>query len=401
MTSLLTLSALDAAAPAAEIGDPAAPLKIAEWIKGKPATLADAKDQKILVVEFWATWCPPCRQSIPHLTELQKKYRDKGVIFIGVSDEKPSVVKPFVEKMGDKMDYTVAIDDQRQTSKGYMEAYEQGGIPHAFIVDKQGRVVWQGHPMAKLEAALDDLIAGKLDLERVKKQSQAETKLQQYYELVMGGGDYAKTDALAAELKALDKELGGIQPGRPFDPDQIRKQVRFSTALREYQRAISEGAPATRLATIEQTLKETAPAGFELNGFKQQIAANRLVEEYLAEASGDADETRLAELGRKLGAIETDNAQLLNEVAWRILTESSVKRRDLPLAAKLAKAAYDACQGQDAAIVDTYARALFDTGQTAEAITYQRKAVQLCEDESMRAELKETLNRYEAKAAGK
>lgn len=401
ITGLLALAVPGVAALPAEIGDPAAPLQIAEWIKGNAVSLADAKEKKILVVEFWATWCTPCRQSIPHLTELQKKYRDKGVVFIGVSDEKPSVVKPFVEKMGDKMDYTVAIDDQRQTSKGYMEAYEQDGIPHAFVVDKQGRVVWQGHPMGKLEAALDDLIAGKLDLERVKKQSQAETKLQQFYELVKAGGDDAKTDALAAELKALDKELGGIRPGRPFDPDQIRKQLRFSAALREYQRAISEGAPATRLATIEQTLKETAPAGFELNGFKQQIAANRLIEEYFAEASGDADEARLAELGRKLGAIETDNAQLLNEAAWRILTESSVKRRDLPLAAKLAKAAYDACQGQDAAIVDTYARALFDTGQTAEAITYQRKAVQLCEDESMRAELKAALERYEAKAAGK
>ena len=398
---LLTLSVLNLTARPADIGDPAAPLKIAEWIKGKPVTLADAKGKQILVVEFWATWCPPCRTSIPHLTELQKKYRDKDVVFIGVSDEKPSVVKPFVQKMGDKMDYVVAVDDQRQTSKGYMEAFEQGGIPHAFIVDKQGRVVWQGHPMAKLDSALDDLIAGKLDLDRVRKQSQAETKLQEYYKMVMSGEDDAKTDKLAAELKALDQELGGIQPGRPFDPDQVRKQARFSRTVREYQGAIASGAGASRLAELEQALRECAPAGFEVDRFKQQLAANRVVTDYLAEATGEADAAKLAELGRKLGALETDNAQTLNEIAWRILTDSSVKRRDLPLALKLAKSAHDASKGQDAAIVDTYARALFDNGQLTEAIAQQRKAVSLCDDDGIREELKATLQRYEAKAAGR
>ena len=401
-TGLLTLSALTlTTSRAAEIGDPAAPLKISEWVKGKPVSLADAKGKQILVVEFWATWCPPCRTSIPHLTELQKKYRDKDVVFIGVSDEKPAVVKPFVEKMGDKMGYTVAIDDQRKTSAGYMEAYEQGGIPHAFIVDKQGRVVWQGHPMAKLDSALDDLIAGQLDLEKVKKQSQAEAKLQQYYQLVMGGGDDTKTAKLAEELKALDQELGGIQAGRKFDPDQIKKQMGFSRTLRDYQQALATGASAARLAELEKTLKDVAPPGFEVDGFKQQLAASKLVANYMDEVTGDADDAKLAELGRKLGALETDNAQLLNEAAWRILTDSEVKKRDLPLALKLGKAAYDACNGEDAAIVDTYARALFDNGQLTEAIAQQRKAVSLCDDDGIREELKATLQRYEAKAAGR
>ena len=119
---------------AAELGQPAAPLKIKEWIKGKPVDLASAKGNQVLVVEFWATWCGPCRTSIPHLTELQKKFKDVG--FIGVSDEDAPTVKKFVNKMGDQMDYTVAIDDDRQTSKGYMEAFDQNGIPHAFIVDR-------------------------------------------------------------------------------------------------------------------------------------------------------------------------------------------------------------------------------------------------------------------------
>ena len=55
------------------------------------------------------------------------------------------------------MNYTVAIDEGRSTSKGYMGKYGVNGIPHAFVV-KDGAVVWHGHPMAKLEAAIDDAL---------------------------------------------------------------------------------------------------------------------------------------------------------------------------------------------------------------------------------------------------
>src|SRR5215831_10160841 len=108
--------------PAAELGDAAKPLDIKEWVKGAPVDLAAGKGKTIYVVEFWATWCPPCRASIPHLTELQKKFKEKDVVFVAVTQEKPDVVKSFVEKMGDKMDYTVAIDAGK-TSEDYMDSY--------------------------------------------------------------------------------------------------------------------------------------------------------------------------------------------------------------------------------------------------------------------------------------
>ena len=129
---LLSLSAvLLLSSHAAELGDPAAELKIAKWVKGEPVQISDGGEKQIYVVEFWATWCPPCRTSIPHLTEVQNRFKDKNVTIIGVTDEKESVVKPFVNDLGSKMDYRVAIDEGA-TSQGYMKAYGINGIPHAF-----------------------------------------------------------------------------------------------------------------------------------------------------------------------------------------------------------------------------------------------------------------------------
>jgi thiol-disulfide isomerase/thioredoxin len=184
LRSLLTgwLGVLAFAWPAvsAELGDPAAPLQISEWIKGKPVDLAAGKGEKIFVIEFWATWCPPCRESIPHLSALQKKFKDRGVVFIGVSDEEAATVKQFVGKLGDKMNYTVAVDKDSKTIQDYMTAYGQNTIPQAFIVDKQGRVVWTGNPFDDLEKALEQVVSGKFNLPKAKQHEAARGKINEF-----------------------------------------------------------------------------------------------------------------------------------------------------------------------------------------------------------------------------
>src|SRR5436305_10656081 len=115
-TLFLTTFALTAfAAPEPEgvtlkVGDPAPKLQVDKWLKGDP--IKSLEKGKIYVIECWATWCGPCIASMPHVTKMQAKYKDKGVVVIGVNvwERDLAAPEPFVKKMGDKMGYAVATD---------------------------------------------------------------------------------------------------------------------------------------------------------------------------------------------------------------------------------------------------------------------------------------------------
>ena len=164
--AILSSSLLVLSAKAADIGpgSQAPSLSVKSWIKGEPVN--GLKKRQIYVVEFWATWCGPCIESIPHLTEISHKNPD--VTFIGVSiweDDKDGSVKKFVDDMGDKMDYHVAYSgNQDGMAKTWMEPAAQNGIPVAFIV--RDRVIqWVGHPMS-IEEPLAQVKDGTFDLKK-------------------------------------------------------------------------------------------------------------------------------------------------------------------------------------------------------------------------------------------
>lgn len=173
---LMTAAALLVAAPltAGELGMKAKPLDLAKVVQGDPVDVTDGK--YVYVVEFWATWCGPCRAAIPHVAEMQDKYEGK-VKFVGVSAEDVDTVEkwlktdhPTMNKPWAKvMDYTVVCDNDRGTSKHYMEEFGVRGIPHAFIVDKNGKIVWHDHPMAELDQVIDKVLTGKFDIAAAKK----------------------------------------------------------------------------------------------------------------------------------------------------------------------------------------------------------------------------------------
>src|SRR5512136_324820 len=122
-----------AAAPTLKVGDPAPKLQTGKWVQGDP--VKQFEKDKAYIVEFWATWCGPCRVSIPHLNEIHNKFKDKGLVVIGQDcwEKDESLVEPFIKKMADKMTYRVALDDKQGSEKGkmaetWMEAAGQNGI---------------------------------------------------------------------------------------------------------------------------------------------------------------------------------------------------------------------------------------------------------------------------------
>ncbi len=111
-------------------------------------SLAGAKG-KVVLLEFWATWCPPCRASIPHLQKLHDTYGKRGLLIISVTNEDEDTVKEFVKE--NKMTFPVGIDDGDKT----MTTYGIRGIPAAFLIDRTGKVVWEGHTMKLTEKEVE------------------------------------------------------------------------------------------------------------------------------------------------------------------------------------------------------------------------------------------------------
>lgn len=212
-------------------------MQIKSWIKGNRVDSFD-KD-RIYVVEFWATWCGPCKQSIPHLTELAKKNSD--VTFVGVSiweDDKDGNIAKFVSEMGDKMDYNVAYSgNQDGMAQTWMAAAGQNGIPSAFVI-KGGQIQWIGHPM-ELEQPLAEIKSGKFNMaafkakfdkaaEANRQQMAAQAELRACAKLFDDGKRaeaHAQLDALVKKYPAMKQSAESIKFGwmAKEDPKQWEK----------------------------------------------------------------------------------------------------------------------------------------------------------------------------------
>lgn len=313
LTSLLVLLVAVVPVLGLELGDDAPPLAVEKWVKGDPIDLKAGLGKNVYVVEFWATWCGPCIRGIPHLTELQKKHRDDGLVVIGISsaDKDLEAVTKFVQMMDDRMEYTVAYESKQlqKSSKAYMDGFNKKGIPQCFVVDKKGKIVWEGHPMFGLDAVIEAVLAGECTVEKLA-------------------------------------EIG------------------------------------------EKAAKETE---------EKYKAREAMVAKYFEMVSGLSDALKAAKLGDEILKELASEADMLNGFSWRILTDEDLKVRDKNLALRAAKAANEASGGKDASVLDTYAKALFETGSLKEALELQRKAVELAQgNERILEALTERLKEYEA-----
>ena len=109
-------------------------------LQGKPWTLKQLSG-KVVLVNFWATWCPPCRKEIPDLESLYKKYEDQGFLVLAISDEDAAKVQPFMAD--EKVTFPVLLDPQRKVNT----VFQVDGIPKSFVYDRSGKLVAQSIDM--------------------------------------------------------------------------------------------------------------------------------------------------------------------------------------------------------------------------------------------------------------
>lgn len=214
---------------ASPIGKPAPAIHVAEWVKGAP--LEHFEKGRIYVVDFWATWCGPCRAAIPHLTRLVKKHPGEvEVIGISISETQETPedreyigrVRAFVRKMGDQMDYRVAVDrPDRFMHSTWFKPAATGGIPTAYIIDREGRVAWVG-------------IGSPDDVERIVEQVRTGT-----FSLAKETERQRQLEADALKRSAVDRAAAASS------------QIEIDRKYPGYQAAMKRGDLAAAIASLD------------------------------------------------------------------------------------------------------------------------------------------------------
>lgn len=331
------------------VGDPAPKLEVSRWVKGEKVDRFDPATTYVL--EFWATWCEPCRQCMPHLTQLQKKYKAEAT-FIGVDVWEPDQekVEPFVKKMAGKMDYRVALDEVPDTPKdgsrgkmaeAWLTAAGERAIPATFVV-KDGRIAWIGHPM-ELDHVLSQVVTGTWDFEAAAKERQ----------------------------------------------EKQSAQAQRNTILEKAQRLVDEHRPHEAIVVLDRAIAATPDWERQLGLMKVTVFAQ----------TGD-DDALIAYGSKLMGSVWKEDSDALNYLALVIISSERNGERPpslLKVALQAAERANDLLDSQSGRILDTLARVCFASGDAVRAAHLEERALGLAEGDA--PQWRERLERYRKAAA--
>jgi hypothetical protein len=337
-TLIVTMLALWAAVPAAAqedpaplvLGDDAPVLDVAQWVQGDPLTGFDPG--RIYVLEFWATRSRQSRAALAGLSDLQERFRDKGVTIVGITHEAPETVKGFLaaddgqgSPWGARVRYTLASDPDASMHTAYLEA-AGAQVPIAFVVGRDGKVEWIGF-LRYVNAVVEAVADGRWDRE-----------------------------AVGAVL-------------------ELRRDLNRALGRRRARRAVE---------ILDELIVKDLARSDDHRMRKFNI---------LLRTANDAEAAYT--VGREFVRDNWDDAEALNQIAWFVVDEPGLRTRDLAFAMKAAQRANDLTENKSPHILDTVARVYWEQGDVGTAIVWQYRAVERAVGTGWERPLRQTLQRYE------
>jgi thiol-disulfide isomerase/thioredoxin len=323
-----------------KVGDAAPALKASKWLQGEAVKAFEPG--KIYVVEFWATWCGPCIVMMPHLSELQAEYKDKGVTIIGFSAKDPNnseaKVTEFVKKRGSKLKYTFAYADDRDTYDAWMRAAGRNGIPCSFVVDRSSKIAYIGHPMyldVVMPKVIDGTWNGKKSLVEIEG---IEKEVTEVFKALRGTNPEASLKTLQGfetrhpALSKIPYFIGPkitllVQARKPAEARKLAEEVLDraikqdnTSMMRTISATMRTGAAKEDKGLLALSLK-AAEAMVKAAGEKDALALFNLAEAHLA----IGDKTRAKEIGNK-AAEAADTPALKRAIEQRVKAFDTEKK---------------------------------------------------------------------------
>jgi len=393
------------------IGSQAPKLQTTRWVKGSAIT--EFKNGRIYVVDLWATWCIPCVERIPRLTELQKKYEsDVTIIGLDIGEQEHGALESFVQKMGDKMNYAVAmtkINTDAQSSDAidtWMKPAGIDAIPAAFVIDRDGKIAWIGNPV-DLDGPLESIVKGTFDRSSFKEKYEAvqhkkeeqkatAAKYNDALKKAFEAKDWEKALQVADEYQKATGEpsIGSRWRTKVFESigDLSKVQAYVNETLRKTSDALSAYASGVK-PSDSGGVSSALDALNEIDkSIANQASLARIQRLKIYFVSGDIDSfTKYAE--QMVSGTAKDDSEFLNKVAWYIAGPCDVETNKtffyyidtpcpkgfnrqplLPLAKKASERAVELTKRGHGGYLDSMAWVQFRLGNKAEAAKIEREA---------------------------